>query len=402
MKHHPGIFCLLLPLLLSGCVDGAAPRPAAPQIDELITEPEFYDVYEAGTDGYHTYRIPAVIRTTENTLLAFAEARVDSYFDKSENDIVLRRSDDLGVTWGELQVLYDAGVYSLNDPVPVQITSGVHAGRILLMFHRIPCKQIESLDQCEPVGDLPHAMLLMYSDDDGRTWSEPEDISDAISADGQGVGGVGPGIAIVKQREPKAGRIIFPMRVGETNYAAYSDDGGENWAAGALVDTDTTVGGGNEAQIVELINGDLLLNARNTAGTGFRKTAISSDGGETWSPMTDDTELVDSRVMASILRFSWDTDDRSRILFSNPANPEVRIEGTIRLSYDEGQTWSVSKVLEPNIFAYSSLVKLDCRHVGVLFEQGLASEHMIFARFSLNWLTDNADIPSCETESSQD
>ena len=75
-----------------------------------------------------------------------------------------------------------------------------------------------------------------------------------------------------------------------------------------------------------------------------------------------------------------------------PYNGEVKVQSP---GPDEGETWAVSKLLEPTIFAYSSLVKLDCQNVGLMFEQGLESEKMIFARFSIGWLTDGQDLPDC-------
>lgn len=374
----------------AGDDDAEEPTDEEPQWLEL-DDLEFYTVFEGGDGLYHTYRIPSIVRTTSGVLLAFAEGRVDEWYDKSQNDIVLRRSFDDGVTWEPVVLLHDVGEVSLNDPTAVQITSGEHAGRLLLMFESIPCINT-SPEECVDIEGGEAINFLMFSDDDGETWSEPADIS-AVA----GGGGVGPGLANQKTLAPAAGRILFPFRgEGSTNFALYSDDGGESWLRGGEPDTSGTVGAGNEVQLVELSDGRLQLNARNTDDTGFRKVSWSDDGGEAWSAMEDDDELVDSQVMASIIRFSTTADgDRDRLLFSNPAHPDVRLQGTVRMSYDDGETWPVSREVFELVFGYSVLVKLDCRNVGLLFEEGINTQSIQFARFPLAWLTEGDDVPAC-------
>lgn len=352
---------------------------------------EFYPVFEGGDGLYHTYRIPSIVRTTSGVLLAFAEGRGDEWYDKSQNDIVLRRSLDDGVHWAPIVVLHDVGEVSLNDPTAVQIRTGEHTGRVLLMFESIPCINT-SPEECVEIDGGETSNFLMYSDDDGETWSEPADIT-AFA----GGGGVGPGLAIQKTLDPAAGRVLFPFRgLESTNFALYSDDGGDTWTQGGEPDTDATVGAGNEVQLVELSDGRLQLNARNTDDTGFRKVAWSENGGHTWSALEDDDELVDSQVMASLLCFSTTADsDRDRLLFSNPAHPDVRVQGTVRMSYDDGETWPVSREVFDLVFGYSVLVKLDCKNVGLLFEEGINTQSIQFARFPLAWLTEGDDDPAC-------
>lgn len=265
------------------------------------------------------------------------------------------------------------------------------------MYEQIPCRSIDHRN-CEPLEGVPHVSYLMHSDDEGETWSAPRDVNGSVTLTGADTAGVGPGIAIQKDFAPHAGRIAFPFRGLGLNYAGVSDDGGETWTVGEPADDSQVDGGGNEVQFAELSDGTILLNARSTVDTGFRKVSRSADGGETWAPLEDDDELVDPQVMASILRFSDAiTEDRERLLFTNPSHPEVRVNGTVRLSYDGGETWPVARLVpaETFVFAYSVLGRLDCRNAALLFEEGVNTQRIVFARFSIHWLTEGIDEPDC-------
>jgi sialidase-1 len=97
---------------------------------------------------------------------------------------------------------------------------------------------------------------------------------------------------------------------------------------------------------------------------------VSCDGGESWTQLHADPHLPEPSCMAPILRYSWPDQIGSRILFANPASKNSRTNGTIRISYDEGRTWPVSRVIEPDFFAYSSLARLKNGDVGLLYECG--------------------------------
>ena len=66
---------------------------------------------------------------------------------------------------------------------------------------------------------------------------------------------------------------------------------------------------------------------------------------------------------------------------------------TVRLSYDEGQTWPISKMIHTGPAAYSCLTVLADGTIGLLYERGQANpyETIAFARFNLEWLTDGKD-----------
>ncbi len=153
--------------------------------------------------------------------------------------------------------------------------------------------------------------------------------------------------------------------------------------------------GTNESQVVELTDGRLMLNMRNHPAKpeNFRMVAISADGGETLSVAYPDRALIEPPAQASILRMtSSKTQDRNRLLFANPASTK-RERLTVRLSYDEGKSWPVARVIHEGPAAYSSLVVLRNRSIGLLFERGDRSPHerITFARFTLDWLTGGSD-----------
>lgn len=178
-------------------------------------------------------------------------------------------------------------------------------------------------------------------------------------------------------------------------YAAYSDDAGQTWRRGQPAphsqDAPGQKGWGNEVQLVELADGSVRLNSRSYAAAKLRKTAVSTDGGVTWSALEDAAALIEPQCQGTILRYTDPLDGRkSRILFANPATQAGRTNGTIRLSYDEGKTWPIAKTFYRGGYAYSCLTALPGGTIGCLFERD-GYQTITFARFTLGWLTDGKD-----------
>lgn len=377
---------LLLALLLQAAVSAAG-------------EPELADVFVPRADGFKSIRIPAIVASKSGTLLAFAEGRAADA-DQASNKIIQKRSSDGGKTWGKLAVLADDGRNSLNNPC---VVVEHRSGRLLLMYQSYPAgltEQSRNLQAGYGGGRVVRAWLIA-SDDDGATWSKPREITTQVKRPNATTVTGGPGIGIQLRHGEHAGRILFPFNDGPFGlwniYAVYSDDGGSTWAMGDdapgnLIDDGkgrkiSTV---NEAQFVELSDGSIRFNARRWGGKPLRKTCASLDGGATWSKIQDVPELADPSCMGSIFRYTDPADrSRSRILYSGPQSTR-RENGTIFLSYDEGQTWPVKRVLCPSGFAYSCLTALRDSVIGCLYEaQG--SGKIIFARFTLDWLTNGKD-----------
>lgn len=356
---------------------GTAAAPAAPAL---------IDVFVNGQEGYPAYRIPALITTPRGTLLAFAEGRANLR-DHAENDIVLKRSTDGGKTWNALQVVHEDGTNCLSNPTAVIVRE---TGRVLLMYQRY-AKGFDE-HKAEPGLDGPRICrtLIQHSDDDGVTWSKPVEITAQVKRPTEVTStATGPGIGIQLVRGKHAGRILMPFNQGPYGkwkvYAAFSDDAGKSWRFGATAD-EGAAGHANEVQMVELTDGSVMLNARNQGGgLKQRKIAISRDGGETWSTTQHDATLVEPTCQASLLRHPGGSDStRDVLLFSNPGTQTARTNGVIRLSRDDGKTWTTSRVLYPGGFAYSCLTSLPDGAIGCLFERD-GYKTIAFARFTLNW-----------------
>ena len=338
--------------------------------------------FESGEDGYHTYRIPALVVTNTGTLMAFCEGRRHSGDDHGDIDLLLKRSTDNGQTWSPQQIVYaEPGEVTIGNPAPVVDR---HSGVIWLTFNR------DNND-----------VLVTNSPDDGATWSEPTDITADVKEPDWGWYATGPGNGIQLRGEAHRGRLVIPCdhrvaRIEDRSRSArshviYSDDSGDSWQVGQT--TDYMMG---ECAVAELSDGRLMLNIRSRRGNCCRAVATSDEGGETWSDCVDDPTLVEPECQASLIRHSWpDQHGRSRLLFSNPATNgrKERRRLTVRLSYDEGETWPVAKVLHAGPSAYSCLASLPDGRIGIVYEAGAEHpyETIRFARFSLDWLTDGAD-----------
>ncbi len=318
------------------------------------------------------YRIPTMLVLPNNTILAFCESRADPMLDWGDIDLVMKRSTDGGETWSNIIILRDEGTHTAGNPCPVydNITNTVW---------------------------LPYCVdnklvFVMNSTDLGLSWSVPREITDELqlnlsgSTDQQMLEyGTGPGIGI----QLKSGRLVIPCYYFDErgSHVIYSDDNGSSWHKGA------NLGKGSECQVLEAVDGTICLNARPRPPGQYRVIAWSSDSGETWGPWSIDYELPDPRCMASIIRFTDNTTHlRNRILFSNP-DEFSRGHMTIRMSYDEGSTWNVSKLVYEGPSAYSQLAILSNYTIGLLFEQGRLDyrESIQFARVDLEWLVNGQD-----------
>jgi sialidase-1 len=328
------------------------------------------DVFVSGDGGYHTYRIPALLTTDAGTLLAFAEGRA-SRRDHARNDIVMRCSTDGGRTWSPLLLIEDAGEDALNIPCCVQVLEGPHAGRVLLLYQRYAAGCDERCATPGYEGPKVCRTFLVHSEDDGRTWSAPREITRGGKPPEATSTASGPGFAIQKRHPPHRGRIVVPFNRGPYGawkvYAALSDDGGDTWRFGAEADDTQSPGLGNEVQVVELHDGSLLMNSRSFGGSQRRKQTRSVDGGETWSPLGDVPDLIEPGVMASVLVVGEGTDQR--VLYAGPRSTDSRVDGTLMESRDGGVTWRERLLLYRGKYAYGVLTRIDADTVGCLFER---------------------------------
>lgn len=354
------------------------------------------EVFIAGTDGYHTYRIPAVVRTRDETLLAFAEGRRGGRGDSGDIDLVVKRSGDGGRTWSAQTVVWDDGVNTCGNPCPVVDRE---TGTVwLLSTHNLGADEITRIITKTSKGT--RTVWALRSDDDGVTWSKPLQITTTTKDPSWGWYATGPGIGIQIERGPHAGRLVIPcnhsfdhpegnLYGGPYSYRAhviYSDDHGKTWELGGATGAHT-----NESQVVELAKpaGGLLMDMRSYLRRSRRTHSSSHDGGATWTAPADQATLVEPVCQASILRHSWPQAGRpGLVLFSNPADPKKRIALTVRGSADDAQTWPGKLVLHEGPAAYSCLIRLDEETAGCFYERGDngSYEKITFARFDVSSL----------------
>ncbi|RVU28780.1 laminin G [Streptomyces antnestii] len=355
-------------------------------------------LFKASQDpGYACYRIPAVVRTKAGTLLAFAEGRTHDCSDAGDIDIVVKRSEDGGRTWGPLRVVNEGAGDTHGNPAPVV---DLRTGRILLA-ETYNTGRTDGKNCSVPCDRTPH---LQYSDDDGRTWSAPRDLGDEIlPTDWNSWYATGPvhGVQLTRGRHP--GRLVFTVNA-ETwngsrvtaNHAALmvSDDGGDHWRVGAkdswpIADDGTFRQKPSEMTLAELPDGSLYVSGREQDGTdlGHRTHTWSRDGGDSFTrPFTAIPDLYTPQVQGSVLRAG------KRLLLACPGDPDRRRTMTIRSSYDGGRTWDSfdrSTVVTTDWSGYSDLVRATGDRVGLLYEGGAvdARDEIRFARFTEDWLT---------------
>lgn len=344
----------------------------------LARAAESQDVFVSGQGGYHTYRIPAVIRTARGTLLAFCEGRKDNARDAGRIDLVLRRSDDGGATWSATQVVWADGANTCGNPCPVVDAS---TGTIWLLASHNPGPAKESDIRSNAVRNGRTAWVL-HSTDDGRTWSPATDITADVKLPDWRWYATGPGVGIQLQAGTHAGRLVIPCDYSTAtnvggSHVIYSDDHGAHWRIGGTVEPHM-----NECQVAELADGQgtLLLSMRSAVPQHQRAEAFSPDGGATWTAARYLPDLPDPVCQASILSAG-----DHRLLFSNPADAKKRRNLAVHASLDGGKTWPRELVLHAGPAAYSCLVALDATHAACLYENGDKNpyERITFARFEV-------------------
>ncbi len=369
------LFPLLSLTLAAGVLHGNSPSA------------ESVDVFEAGQDGYHTFRIPSIIRTADGHLLALCEGRKAGRSDTGDIDVVQRRSTDGGRSWGPLQVVWDDEANTCGNPCPVvdQTTGTVW---LLLTWN---AGDISEREVATGFGQDSRRVFVTNSTDGGETWAAPRDITVHTKAATWSWYATGPGAGIQIRHGVDAGRMVMPCdhkqpgRDGTDFYShvIYSDDHGAHWQLGGRSPGAEV----NESEVVELSDGRLLLNMRNyNREQRSRQICISEDGGLSWHSQRHDPALVSPTCQASLRRLRWPTPDAPGVIvFANPASPKDRVRLTVRASLDEASSWRYSRVLVAGSAAYSCLVALDNDDIGCLHERD-KYQRITFARFPLQWL----------------
>ncbi len=339
----------------------------------LITSTDLFNT--SMVENVACFRIPAIITAPNGDLIAAIDERVPSCADLRGSDdinIVIRRSNDHGETWSNIETVVDFPL-GLSASDPSLIVDRV-IGEIFMFYNYMDYENERDIYYLHVVSSL----------DNGKTWSEPKDITSQVSkpewhtdfkfiTSGRGI----------QTRSGKLLHTIVNLKNGLHVFG--SDDHGKSWY---LIDTPITPG--DESKIIELEDGRWMINSRvNRAGK--RYSHISRDEGKTWVSKAED-ELIDPGCNGSIIRYTFTKDGykKNRLLFSNAKMEKGRMNMTVRVSYDEGNTWTEGKTIYPGGSAYSSLTKLKNGDIGLFFEKDDYTKNE-FVSFSLHWLTDGKD-----------
>ena len=354
-------------------------------------------------DGVNTSRIPGITTSKSGTLLAIYDARWDSGRDlQGDIDIALNRSEDGGQTWQPLQRILDQHEWGglpekYNGVSDACILLDEKTGDLYvagLWMHGVldgkTGKWIENLTQdstrwihqWHAKGSQPglkvketSQFLITKSSDDGRTWSEPVNITPSTKNPEWWLYAPAPGHGITL----KDGTLVFPSQGRDKNglpfsNITYSKDGGKTWKASNPAYSNTT-----ECMAVQLDNGDIMLNMRDNRNRGVvspngRRICITSDLGKTWNEHpTSYSVLTEPTCMASIHKHYYKEDGitKSVLVFMNPNSYNQRNQLTVKLSFDEGKTWPKEHWLlldEWGGAGYSCITSIDDETLGIVYE----------------------------------
>lgn len=324
-------------------------------------------------DGAAAYRIPALVKSNAGTLIAVYDIRHNNVNDLPEDiDVGVSRSLDDGATWEPMITAIDfhgddEKLEGVGDP---SILVDKKTGRIWIAA--LWAHNGKSIAQSKPglLDGESGRLVLSYSDDDGKTWSKPRDITPqfAKECDWQ-ILFQGPGNGITL----RDGTLVFPAQFWDKDHVCHSTvitsaDSGETWQVGSGAKEQTS-----EAAVVELADGKLMLNMRSENRRKFRTVAVSSDLGRTWEEheRTSNRRLAEPVCQASLLRVASKIDgaDADVLAFCNPNSLFDRRDMTLKLSFDDGETWTHEILLDPTpCWGYSSMTMLDAETIGVLYE----------------------------------
>lgn len=354
--------------------------------DVAMTHRLGYGVRHAGDDNSAAFRIPGLATSNEGTLLGVYDVRYNSSVDLQEYiDVGLSRSVDKGQTWEDMRIPLSFGEYNgmpkaqngVGDPAILVdkktgtiwiIAAWTHGMGNLRAWHNS-----QDGNELERTAQL----VLSKSTDDGKTWSEPINITEQVKNPSWKFLLQGPGMGISMED----GTLVFPIQFIDAEKIPnagimYSKDQGKTWKIENLARTNTT-----EAQVAEVEPGVLMLNMRDNRG-GSRAVSITKDLGKTWTEHASNRSVLQESVcMASLIKVKAEDNITGKdiLFFSNPNTTKGRHSITIKASLDGGNTFPEEfNVLldEGHGWGYSCLTLVDSETIGILYESSVA--HMTY------------------------
>lgn len=331
----------------------------APRVDALSRPVEVF------ASGEHPYvRTPGIVSLPGGRILAVAASQ-ESLADESGNKILVKSSSDGGRTWGnETQIAGDGRVSA-------QCPAVVATGQTVFVHYAVFPLGTDSYSLDTGYGPRGQQTFVAVSRDGGVTWNSPLETTREVRREGVQSVNFGPGNGIVLQRGPHKGRIIVPMhtRIGgaAASGAIWSDDGGSTWQSGETVEAAQGVFP-NESSITELESGGVLLNARAAGGVGKRVQAVSNDGGQGWTGFEVRSDLPDPVCHAGLTRLRFESASLPGVILLSMPSPSGRQDGVVRVSVDDGRTWSGPFGVAKGYFGYSALTPLGNGEVALVYE----------------------------------
>lgn len=346
-------------------------------------------IFSPGDFDSKFYRIPAITTAEDGSLITATDKRKENIWDLPQDiNVVIRRSTDNGKTWSEpLTIAEGKGLAKgYGDPALIKLNNG----KILCVY-----AGMNGLWQSRP--DSLIRTYVSESADNGITWTPVRDITAQL----YGVDCPDPvrkkwmasfcasGQAI----ETSSGRVMLVAAVREgsdyslNNYLFYSDDEGITWNV-----SQKAMEGGDEAKVVELADGSILMSIRNK-NKGNRYYTRSTDNGITWTSVQLWKDLKDPGCNGDMIRYSMEKNGAGKniLLHSIPFDEKDRKNVSVYVSYDEGKTWPAGKTICAGPSAYSSLTVLEDGTIGAYVEEGEPGMNLVYLNFSLEWLLRNTD-----------
>lgn len=395
MKKPKNLFAALCALAFLAFLSACNKAPQEPPVRIAL--------YEMGEDGSKYYRIPALTKAKDGALVAVADKRGDELGDLPNIiTIVSKRSTDGGKSWSEMSIVAQGDTVNKCGYGDAVVIADELKGNLVAVFsgnNGLWHSNESNLSRT----------YSSISKDNGKSWEPVTDITDKVYGGVYGTGTryglfTGSGSGIQLKHGNHAGRLMLVIAARNdaswggtmSNYAIYSDDGGQTWQASK----NAACTNGDEAKVVELPDGKILMSIRNRA-KGHRLFSTSTDGGETWSKPQLNTTILDPACNGDIIAYTHK--GKHLLLHSLPASPTTRENVTVYVSEDNGATWTPKRRIFEGYSAYSSMQVLDDGTIGIIVEEGkwdgnLPGEdgfNLGYYNFTIDWLLEG-DSPTPE------